>query len=68
MAVLWRVSSFGTDSPDGSRYAERVLTAVTSLRLQGRSREVLNWLVRARMAQTQPGSFLVPTLLPAAYP
>lgn len=68
MAVLWRVSSFGTDSPDGSRYAERVLTVVTSLRLQGRSREVLNWLVRARMAQTQPGSFHVPTLLPAAYP
>lgn len=68
MAVLWRVSSFGTDSPDGSRYVERILSVVTSLRLQGRSREVLDWLVRARLAQTQPGSFDVPTLLPTAHP
>lgn len=43
------VSPFDTDSPDGSRYVERILTVVTSLTLQGGSREVLNWLIQARM-------------------
>ncbi len=36
-AVLWRNGSLGTHSPDGSRFVERVLTAVTSLRRQGRN-------------------------------
>jgi len=35
-AVLWRKSSLGTDSDKGSRFAERILTVVSSLRLQGR--------------------------------
>ena len=36
-AVLWRRRSFGCQSEAGCRFAERVLTAVQSLRLQGRS-------------------------------
>jgi transposase len=41
-AVLWRRKSFGTQSREGSRFVERVLTAVTSLRQQGR--DVLEYL------------------------
>lgn len=36
-AVLWRKGSFGTQSQRGSRYAERILTACATCRLQGRS-------------------------------
>ncbi len=36
-AVLWRKSSFGTQSERGARYVERVLTACATCRLQGRS-------------------------------
>jgi transposase len=35
-AVLWRKSSFGSDSEPGSRFAERLLTVVVSCRQQGR--------------------------------
>ena len=35
--VLWRKGSFGTDSHDGSRFAERILTTVESLRAQDRN-------------------------------
>ena len=35
-AVLWRKGSFGSDSPEGSRFAERMLTVSESLRSQGR--------------------------------
>ncbi|XYI00723.1 IS66 family transposase [Sorangium sp. So ce1128] len=35
--VLWRKDSFGTDSSNGSRFVERILTAVTTLRLQKRN-------------------------------
>ncbi|KAK1548293.1 hypothetical protein Q3G72_020774 [Acer saccharum] len=41
-AVIWRKVSFGTDSAKGSRFVERMLTAVTTLRLQ--SRNVLAFL------------------------
>jgi transposase len=41
-AVLWRRKSFGTQSAEGSRFVGRVLTAVTSLRQQGR--DVLEYL------------------------
>ena len=44
-AVLWRKGSFGTDSETGSRFVERILTVVTSLRLQGR--HVLGYLIDA---------------------
>lgn len=43
-AVLWRRKSFGTQSAEGSRFGGRVLTAVESLRQQGR--DVLEYLAR----------------------
>lgn len=36
-AVLWRRKSFGTQSETGSRFVERLLTVMTTLRQQGRS-------------------------------
>jgi len=36
-AVVWRNSSLGTHSPEGSRFVERILTTVASLRRQGRN-------------------------------
>ena len=36
-AVLWRKSSFGTQSERGARYVERILTVGATCRLQGRS-------------------------------
>jgi transposase len=36
-AVLWRKGSFGTQSERGARYAERILTACATCRLQRRS-------------------------------
>ena len=44
-AVLWRRRSFGTQSETGSRFVERVLTAVTTLRQQ--NRDVLDYLTEA---------------------
>jgi IS1 family transposase len=44
-AVLWRRRSFGTQSATGSRFVERVSTAVTTLRLQ--KRDVLDYLTTA---------------------
>jgi len=44
-AVLWRRKSFGTQSETGSRFVERILTVVTTLRQQRRS--VLDYLKRA---------------------
>jgi hypothetical protein len=35
-AVLWRKKSFGCVSAKGCRFAERILTVVQTLRLQGR--------------------------------
>ncbi len=44
-AVLWRRKSFGTQSAAGSRFVERILTVVTSLRQQGR--DVMEYLTTA---------------------
>jgi transposase len=44
-AVMWRRTSFGSHSQGGCRYAERVLTAVQTLRLQ--HRRVLDYLADA---------------------
>jgi len=44
-AVLWRKNSFGTQGLPGRRFVERALTAVQTLRLQGRN--VLEYLCRA---------------------
>lgn len=44
-AVLWRRKSFGTQSDEGSRFVERILTVVTTLKQQGR--DVLAYLTAA---------------------
>ena len=65
-AVCWRKTSFGTDSADGSRFVERVLTVVATCRQQGR--DVLPFLtgvIQATRAGTEPPS-LIPTLSAAA--
>jgi transposase len=58
--VIWRRRSFGTQSENGSRFVERILTVVTSLRQQ--KRDVLDYLTEACKARTR-GSF-PPSLLP----
>jgi transposase len=58
--VMWRKTSFGTDSPSGSRFVERILTVVTTLRLQGRN--VLDYVTEACEAALQGRS--PPSLLP----
>lgn len=47
-AVLWRKRSFGTASPKGSRFAERILTAIATLRASGAN--VLQFLVSTCIA------------------
>lgn len=47
--VIWRKLSFGTDSVKGSRFVERMLTVVMSLRLQRRN--VLDYMTAACEAQ-----------------
>jgi transposase len=46
--VLWRKNSFGCDSERGCRFVERILTAVQTLRLQGR--KVLPFLYETLLA------------------
>lgn len=48
--LIWRSRSFGTQSEAGSRFVERILTAVTSLRQQ--HRDVLDYLTQACQALT----------------
>jgi transposase len=58
-AVCWRKTSYGTDSESGSRFVERVLTAVATCRQQGR--DVLAFLtdaVQAARAGTTPPSLI----------
>lgn len=60
-AVLWRKGSFGTNSDRGSRFVERILTVVTSLRLQ--KRNVLDFVTascRASLLGQQAPSLLPP--------
>jgi len=61
-AVVWLRRSFGTQSADGSRFAERLLTVVTTVRQQ--ERDVLDYLTAACTAALwrQPA----PSLLPPA--
>lgn len=66
--VLWRKSSFGTDSEAGSRFVERILTTVSTLRLQ--QRNVLDYVehaCRAALLGEHPGS-LLPFVESAATP
>lgn len=63
-AVLWRRRSFGTQSEAGSRFVERILTVVTTLRQQ--QRDVLAYLTAACLAQLrdEPAPALVPRWRP----
>ena len=58
--VMWRKTSFGTDSPSGSRFVERILTVVTTLRMQ--KRNVLDYVASACEAALQGRP--APSLLP----
>ena len=59
-AVMYRKTSFGTQSEEGSRFVERIFTATTTLKLQGR--EVLVFLTET-LAAHRRGS-RGPSLLP----
>ena len=59
-AVLWRRRSFGTHSQSGSQFVARILTTVTTLRLQHRN--VLDYLTAACEAKIR--GLEAPSLLP----
>jgi transposase len=61
-AVIWRRTSYGTQSDAGSRFVERILTVVETCHQQGRN--PLDYLCQAVTAQRsgQPA----PSLLPAS--
>ena len=60
-AVIWRRISGGTDSADGSRFVERMLTVVATCRQQ--KRNVLDYLSSCFEAHLR--GHKVPSLLPA---
>lgn len=60
--VLYRKGSFGTKSPAGSRFVERIMTVVATLRQQGRN--VLQYLTQACVAARLGKAG--PSLLPVA--
>lgn len=60
-AVIWRKISFGTDSERGSRFVERILTVVATLRQQ--RRHVLAYLTAACEAALHGRP--APSLLPS---
>ena len=60
--MIYRKRSFGTDSPNGSRYVERLLTAAATLSLQDRN-------VFAYLTDGMTASFAgkqAPSLLPTS--
>lgn len=59
-AVCMRKGSFGTHSAEGSRYIERMLTVVTTLKHQ--QRNVLDYLTAAMRAHLHGQA--APSLLP----
>jgi transposase len=61
-SVLWRKTSYGTQSETGSRFAERMMTVVGTLKLQ--QRNVLDYLVDASEADLFHRR--APSLLPLA--
>ena len=63
-AVLWRRSSYGSQSEAGSLFVSRMMTVVTTLRCQ--KRNVLNYLAEACRAKRQ--GLPPPSLLPLAQP
>jgi transposase len=63
-AVIWRRISGGTASADGSRFVERMLSAVATCRQQGRN--VLDYLTSCFEAHRS--GHAIPSLSPAAEP
>ena len=63
-AVIWRRISGGTDSAQGSRFVERILTVVATCRQQGRN--VLDYL-RSCFEAARSGQ-AIPSLLPVPPP
>lgn len=61
-AVIARKLSFGTESPAGSRFVERMLTATATLKQQDRN--VLDYMVAAHQARLHGRA--APSLLPSA--
>jgi transposase len=61
-AVIWRRISGGTDSAEGSRFVERMLTVVATCRQQGR--DVLDYLASCFEAARRGRA--IPSLLPVA--
>lgn len=62
-AVLWRKSSFGSDSAAGSRFVERVLSVAATCRQQGRHLlDTLTQCLRAWQSGRPPASLLQPSL------
>lgn len=61
-AVIWRRISGGTDSAQGSRFVERMLTVVATCRQQGRN--VLDYL--SSCIQAARNGQAIPSLLPVA--
>jgi len=59
--VMYRKTSFGTQSPEGSRFVERVLTTVATLKQQNRN--VLEFLTEAVRAHRR--GLMSPSLLPS---
>jgi transposase len=57
--VLWRKTSFGTQSERGARYVERILTVCATCRLQDRS--IIEYLRRA--CRNQLNGILAPNLV-----
>nr|WP_323390069.1 transposase [Myxococcus qinghaiensis] len=60
-AVMYRKTSFGTQGPEGSRFVERILTAVTTLKLQQRG--ALTFLTETLHAHRR--GLPTPSLLPS---
>jgi transposase len=60
--VQWRKGSFGTQSEDGSRFVERMMTVVATLKQQ--KRNVLDYLIAAHEAALRGEA--APSLLPAS--
>ena len=61
-AVLWRKGSFGTQSAEGSRFVESMLTVVTTVKQQ--QRNGLEYLTAACEAALRGEA--APSLLPAS--
>jgi transposase len=60
--VLWRRGSFGTDSPRGSRFVERMMTVAATLKQQGRN--VVDYISSVFEAKLHGEA--IPSLLPVS--